>query len=93
VTRAKLAAAVREQPVNAVELVGLARSADAVLAAGAAGDVTTTRVAETRPPRVARSPGSLLGDGAVVGVALGGGEVGCRVVDRDLWESQESEDL
>jgi hypothetical protein len=47
---AKLAAAVREQAVTAVELVGLARSADAVLAAGAAGDVTTTRVAETRPP-------------------------------------------
>lgn len=45
---AKLAAAVREQRVTAVELVGLARSADAVLAAGAAGDVTTTRVAETR---------------------------------------------
>jgi hypothetical protein len=45
---AKLAAADREQRATAVELVGLARSADAVLAAGAAGDVTTTRVAETR---------------------------------------------
>jgi hypothetical protein len=45
---AKLAAAVHEQRVTAVELVGLARSADAVLAAGAAGDITTTRVAETR---------------------------------------------
>jgi hypothetical protein len=57
---AKLAAAVPEQRVTAVELVGLARSADAVLAAGAAGDVTTTRVAETRAALgVARSPRSL----------------------------------
>jgi hypothetical protein len=45
---AELAAAVPEQRVTAVELVGLARSADAVLAAGAAGD---------SPPRGSRRPG------------------------------------
>jgi hypothetical protein len=53
-------------------------------AAGAAGDITTPRVAETRAtlgwPRSLSRGWSR---------PLGGGEVGCRVVDRDLlsWEA------